>query len=637
MPTTLITISSIDVTSYAVNFEYETAFGDLLSEIVIKFERGVNSAVSLNAGLTLEVSRTAGAYVYGTGMYGTATYGSSGKIFSGFIEKFEPEGGLITVTGIDKLWDLVRKEVTHVYDSGIDVQAGKASAIFLDLVTTFGGLSADSSTVQDSGTTLIIQKFVCNHADIFERCKKLATMLDWQFYYRADTDKVYFEPRGFTANPTVLTVGSNVIRMPRWQTDITEMVNDVTIVGAFQEVETTKSGQIGVTTGFTTTQISLDFEPISVKVFGSVSNPPTTLKTGGVPDSTSVFDYFVDKPRHKIFPKSGTTFATNDFYTVQYSLAAPIPVNMYSQSSIDTYGRFKKTLTLNDIRSVADSENRGTNYLIKYAVPFLYSTLKVDDVASVGLAVGQIIQCVDNVSIPTVNATLVINKRRIRYPSDYDEIDVGDRYWRLADFQATVMEKFKRLEEDEFANSDIVNNLVTIDNTTDSPIAVQNRYVQVQTQTASGTNIFILGNSLFGVLGTNQLGDGGLSAAANSSMIQYNNAYSETFYDNDFKDGVTTATWDNANKRLDFTSGQTGQSTAVDFNNTTITTATLTATIFNGSFNFFLSADGGANYEAVTNGVAHAFAFTGSDLRWKITENAASTGRITQVLITAYH
>lgn len=622
---TQIKINSVDVTSFNVNYEYERAFGDLLPEIVLKFVRGVNSAVTLVEGQTLEVWR---GFVLPT----------DEKVFSGFIEKFEPEGGLITITGIDKLWELVRKEVTHVYDSSVDPFAGKISEIFKDLVTTFGGLNADATTVQDSGTTLILQKFVCNHTDPFERCKKLAEVLDWQFYYRADTDKVYFEPRGFLPTSTVLTVGTNVMQIPKWQYDATEMTNDVTVVGAFQEVETTKSGQIGVTSGFTTTFIQLDYEPISVKVFADAFNPPTTLKTGGVPDSTSAFDYFVDKPRHRLLPKSGTFFTTNFYFEVRYSLAAPIPVNMYSQSSIDTHGRFKKTITLNDIRSVADAENRGTNYLIKYAAPFVYTTLKVKNASTFNLKVGQTIQVVDNVSIPAVNRMLVINKHRIRYPADYDEIDVGDRYWRLADFQATVMEKFKRIAEDEFANSDIVNNLVTIDNTTDSPVVVANRYVKVQTQTASGTNIFILGNSLFGTLGTNRLGSAGLGAEVNASIIQFNNIYAETFYDNDFKDAsATTATWNNSLRELTFTAGQTGQSTSVDFNNTTITTATLTATIFSGSFNFFLSADGGANYEAVTNGIAHAFTFTGTDLRWKITESAASTGKITQIQITAYH
>ena len=34
---------------------------------------------------------------------------------------------------------------------------------------------------------------------------------------------------------------------------------------------------------------------------------------------------------------------------------------------------------------------------------------------------------------------------------------------------------------------------------------------------------------------------------------------------------------------------------------------------------------------------AHTFTATGTDLRYKITENAASTGEISEVAITSYH
>ena len=57
-----------------------------------------------------------------------------------FIESFNPDGGSVRITTKDKMWDLVRKEFTHTYDSGIDASAGKISEIFKDIVTTYGGL-----------------------------------------------------------------------------------------------------------------------------------------------------------------------------------------------------------------------------------------------------------------------------------------------------------------------------------------------------------------------------------------------------------------------------------------------------------------------------------------------------------------
>ena len=98
--------------------------------------------------------------------------------------------------------------------------------------------------------------------------------------------------------------------------------------------------------------------------------------------------------------------------------------------------------------------------------------------------------------------------------------------------------------------------------------------------------------------------------------------------------GATTATWDNANKWLSFTAGQIGQSTSIRYNDGTISSATLTATIDSGSFDFYMSADGGTNWESVSNGVTYTFANTGTDLRWKIVENASSTGKITKIVIS---
>lgn len=626
MMLTSIEISGIDVTSYCVNYQLERTYGDLTPEVEMKFVRGITSALTLVEGATLEIWRG----------WVTAT---DEKIFSGYIEKFESEGGLITITGIDKLWDLIRKEVTHVYDQNVDASAGKISEIFLDLVTTYGGLNADATTVQDSGSIYLLDKFVCNHTDIMERCKKLADILDWQFYYRADTDKVYFEPQGFSTNATILTVGSNIIGIPKWNYDTTEMINDLTLVGAYQEVETTKSGRIGTTSGFTNDDITLDYTPISVKVYGDASNPPTTLKTGGLPDSTSSYDYYVDKNQKKIIPAIGTSFTTDDYYEVRYSLAVPIPIHLYNQYSIDTYGKFKKTITLKDLRNVADAEVRATNLLTKYSTPFLYATGKVKSDSSYGLMVGQKIQVIDNISRPTVNDVLLINKHRIRYPADYDELDVGDKFWRLAEFNANIMEKLKRIEEDELANEDLVTELVTINNADFSPIETINRYKKITSQAPTSANNLIWKHPVQGFWGSPFLWTSSASAwtaEANVYIRQYLNAYQETFYDNDFKDtGSTTATWDTSAKTLSFTVGQVAQSTSIDYNNGTISTATMEVTISSGTPVLYLSADGGSNWESVTSGTPHTFTNTGTDLRWKITSAGSTT--LTKIEITNYH
>ena len=109
----------------------------------------------------------------------------------------------------------------------------------------------------------------------------------------------------------------------------------------------------------------------------------------------------------------------------------------------------------------------------------------------------------------------------------------------------------------------------------------------------------------------------------------------EEFIDEDFEDTDGTASWDTSGA-VEFTSGQIAQSLAIDFNNGTITTAKLTSTEASGSFDYEMTADG-TNWEACTSGVALVFADSGTDLRWRATENAASTGQIDQIIVEDYH
>ena len=625
MVLTKIEVDSVDLTSKLLGYEYERTYGDLLGEITIRFPKTVMNTLSIEVGMTLTIWR---GFVTSTDL----------KVFDGYVEKVEPEGGLVIVTGIDKLWDLVRKEVTKTYNTDVS-PFGKVSDIFLDLVNTYGGLTADSTTVQDSGTVYIVpNKFVCNHADPFERCKKLAEVLDWQFYYRADTNKVYFEPLGYVSNANTLTVGTDIMTLPKWQYDNTEMANDVTVFGAYQEVSLTYKGQIGVTPGYTTTGVTLAYVPINTQVYADAANPPTTLRIGGVPDTTSNYYYYVDKPNKKILPAIGTTFTANNWFQYTYSFAAPIPINMYDQNSIDTYGRFQKSVTFTDIRSVADAELRGTNYLAKYATPFVYTTLKVKNAASYGLAIGQEIHVIDSITKPNVDAFLVINKLRIRYPADYDEIDVGDVYWRLAEFQSRIMEKLKRIEEEQVDNTDILNNLITVNNTVSSPAHVTPRYVDMLTQTVGGTNLFILGHPTYGVLGTSRLGDTDMGAEVVGFRQQYLNSFAELFVDTDVEDTTpTTATWNTTTHQLTFTAGQIAVSGQIDYNNGIISSATMTVTKLSGTFTYSMSADGAVHWETCFSGVPHTFAYPGTDLRWKIAESGASTGTVTMVQLQDYH
>lgn len=649
---TLVKINSIDVTSYLVDYVYEKTYGDCLFEIDITVHKGIQSVLTLQTGQTIEVWRG----------YTTPT---DVKVFSGYIETFNPSGGLINIIGKDKLWDAVRKEVTHTYDSSVvgdpAYPAGKISAIFQDLVTTYAGLNADSSTIQDSGTVIVLKQYICDHSDPFDRMKDLATTMNWQFYYRADTDKVYFEPKGYTTNPNIFQVGTNIFNVPKWTYDDQEMVNDLIINGAVVNIQTTETGQITTSTPpYQKSSIALNFEPTSVKLYhGTSSGALTNLLAGGIVSSTSSFDYsvYINKTSaiYQLLPNStynsGNGFIVGDWYTTQYLYNQPVPVRMYNQNSIDNYGLFKKTVTWTDITSIADAEQRGTNYLIQYSIPFIYSTLWANNTTDYSLDVGQIINVIDNINIPNINKNLQVTRLRLKYPAIYDEIVVGDKSYRQAAWQESVEDRLKRLSELQSVANQITTEIVTIDNSTINPITVSPRYRQITYQNMGGDTL-IWGNPSFGIWGNfkwgNIVNNGGFilglavlgtsTLGTNASLEtdwfiqQYQNIYTETFIDTDFLDANSTADW-STDGSCNFTNGEIALSSSVDYNNGVITTAKLTA---DSSTNlvFQVTADN-INWETVTSGVIHTFTDTGTDLRWKATASGNAT--LTNLVLSNYH
>ena len=85
-----------------------------------------------------------------------------------------------------------------------------------------------------------------------------------------------------------------------------------------------------------------------------------------------------------------------------------------------------------------------------------------------------------------------------------------------------------------------------------------------------------------------------------------------------------------------FTANQFIQSSSISLNQKIITQATLISTSTSGSFNYYLSADGGVHWESVSNGVLHTFINLGNDLRFKIVEKVGGTGEITKVELVDY-
>ena len=612
-----------------ISWEYEKD-DEEISEAEIILPRDVTDLVDLNNGQTVEI----------WGGWSTST---DQRFFYGFIDDIKPEGAVFKVICKNEMTTLVRKNVNKVYDSSIDGSAGEVSEIVEDLVETFGGMNA---TVQSSGTSdgVRVDQFKCINTDIFERVIALKKALGWDLFYNDSDRVVYFQPEGFTDSGITITVGTEIIAMPEWDIDTSNMINDLRIDGFSVPTDLTENGKIGTTSGYTTTSITLDNTPDTVELLIDAADPPTTQRLGGSKDASSGNFYYVDKENKKVIPATGTTFTTDHFAIINYVWYAEMPIHMINQASIDTYGSYEKTIELNDITSVADAESRGKSILSKRSVPYVTGLIRVKSESANIPNRGEVVSIVDT-KTPTVNGVVlsgdyITNKITYRFPSAFEELEVGDKKWRLADWQQTTEERIKRLEEQFVRNQDILVELVDIQNISSSENVkkISPRYFKTITEAYDvSNNRMIWDNADHGVWGSDTWGDGTdtFEAEVLAFIKQADNIYTEDFIDDDFED-TGTASWSTTGS-VTFTSGQIAKSLSIDKNNGTIINATLTSTEVSGSFDYEMTADGGSNWESVTSGTAHTFSNTGADLRWRVTENAASTGEISKIVINSYH
>ena len=614
---------------------------EAISEAEMTVPKNIDTLLDLTNGQTVEI-------------HGGWTTSTDTRYFYGYIDKIQPDGATLKITCKNEMIKLVRKNVNKVYDSSVDASAGEVSEIVEDLIETYGGLNG---TVQSSGTEdgKRIDQFKCINTDIYERITALKKALDWDLFYDDDTRVVFFQPNGYNDSGINLTVGTEIIGMPDWDIDDSNMINDLRVDGASVPTDITESGQIGADSGYTTTGITLNNTPDTVELLMDNSDPPTTQKTGGSKDASTGHFYYVDKENQKVIPATGTTFTNNHHAIINYVWSAEMPIHMKNQSSIDTYGIRQKAVELSDISSVADAESRATSILSKKSVPFVTGGLKVKSESANIPNRGDMINIIDT-RTSTVNGKVlsgdyVVNKVKYIFPSAFEEIEVGDKEWRLADWQQTTEERLKRIEEQFVRNQDILVELVDV---IDDPIDSNPRYNKISTQNIAGDTMiygsvdfgiwgtakwgstanisFVLGNSAAAILGTSELGSQ-ISAEVDHFIQQYENIYTEDFIDDDFE-GTGTATWDSGS--VSFTSGQNALSLSIDYNNSTISQAKLTSTEVSGSFDYELSADG-TNWESVTSGTLHEFTNTGTDLRWRATENNSSTGEISKIIVEDYH
>lgn len=628
---TFVSIDGIEVTSFLIEWEMDNTDSTMINQITLTFHSLVNT---LNPdlpdniiGKTIVVKRG-------------ITTGSEDTIFQGFIQQIDKEYNKFYIYARDKLYNAVQRNVTKTFASNIDTEAGVISEIFKTLINDFTDLTADNTSVVNSGTDIILERFFCNNADVYERAEQLAIFLSWQLYYNPLTDLVHFEPQGNRTTVGTITVGTEIVERPKWIRDGSKKVKTLKVFGGPQEVETTEF--------FTGDNSEVSFTlaniPVSTKVFLD-----GVLQLGSVEGTVVDAEYSVDPGTKTIKFTIAPPSASNNV-EVRYSYLSPIALT--GENLID-YG-LDLTLRKEELTTILDVENFVNTYLAKHSVDFIKSELKVVDVLD--MDPGQTITVVDTEQ--NINQVFLIKRIVKRFPYMGDKITVDSEDVRQEEWEITTEDRIRRIEERLSQQESIV---FILRNLAKDTVAMDRRYFIAQSRDITGGGPVYNNPQTFAIynteptavyltelvsggftLGVSELGgeDGlGLGDPIEFNTIrvqQGDDLYVEDFHDTDFQDIVGTANWNTSTKELEFDAGEIGVSSSIDLNNGNIITATLISIESSGTFLYELAADG-STFETVTNGVQHVFVQQGNNLKWRVTESGATTGEISDITIGAYH
>jgi len=572
---TKVTIDSIDISDYIISWsKSDTAGSDFIKSINIVTSRGLEDIISLDSDSLIlkEVVVTRGDVT-------STDY----TIFKGVLKEYVLIGNsLVSINCLDKLYLATKNIITYSFDKDIDTEAGVISEILKTLINDYTSLSADATSVQDSGTINIIDKWQCKAETVYDKSKKLAELLSWILYYNPEDDLVHFEPKGFTDNSTIIQNGINIIEPPKWKIDESLLYNKIRIDGASQNASVIENGQIGVTGGYTTSSVSLSQKPLTTRVLCDAADPPTTEKTFGIQNSTSSYDYYVDGENKKIYWSSTFTPGASDYVIVEHTYMKPTPIIYSDIDSIAQYDEKYIAKIKDELKEVNDAELFAKQYINDHKNPILSTEIKVIDIKD--MDVGQSIQVIDTTN--NINGFFKILKIEMNYPYKFDKVSVTSDILEEADYSIMVTRRLKQLEIKDRNNFETLIEVKDFYNN----IIAEDRYLQFDHSYVGGlilifdhptmgildTGImydvsdtgFVFGSNTYGIIGTNTLGDGQRQTFT-EGIYQSDNKYIELFYDNDFKSS-TTGTWNTTDGQLELANTQLAisKSFALDINNT---------------------------------------------------------------------
>ena len=611
-----VIINSIDVSDYVMHFTVDEVFDRIIRVAGVGLKNTVSTILDFNdtslIGTIITIQRGVNSATEKT-------------IFKGYVRKVTFEGGKVVISCEDMLSETKYVVVNTSYDYNIDSQAGVIDAIIRDLIddNTTGLSYTAGTTIQPSGSVNIIKKFVLKQKILLNAFQELANLIDWQIYYNSEDDKVYFEPKGFTTSTDVLSTSTNIVKLPKWDVDSSQMFNRIVVQGSPQEIFTEVGPYKldGSQSGWSITSVLLPAKPVFVKVYSDTSNPPTTEKTGGIEGSSSTYDYEVNTENSLIEWNTDNFAPTTSYYAfVEYSFNIPVNVVRKNDVSITNYGLKSVSKYREDLKTNDDAEDWASSQLSMYSEPFYSSSLKIRNISD--LQIGNLYSVEDNVN--SVFRTLMIKSINYSYPYRYDTVVVADKEFRTANWGSNIQQRIRKLEENQIDTGDVLRDVVDLNR----DVLFEPRYFSLQKSALSGTGgIYGHINPTWGQYGTATYGSV-TRANTTPKIVQGSNTYKEFFYDTDFE-GTGTANWDTSNKELSFTSGQTHTTELLTLG-TAYSYFTFDYGSLTGTVTTEISGDGGSSWQTISS-LNTRTAFSSSSVagvKLRFTEAGSTTATI---------
>jgi len=292
------------------------------------------------------------------------------KIFTGIINSLNFNSNsanqreTLTVGGNDYAQKLIDVSAVNVYD---DLPAGSIVKALLNEYVS--GITTNN--VQDGP---IIDHIGFNRRPIFDCCKQLAVIADYQFYVDADND-LHFESEAAAASNETLYSGNSYIT--RFTRDRGDMYNSIYVYGGRRTVRFEDSWIADGGSVFTMT-----YKPISPYVIASGIKQVGWIKelSALAPAGT---DYLHDYDNKQLIFVSGTQEGANIpasgvAINAQYGRKVPVVKYASSRESIAAYGKKEKRVVNEEIQDPREATALAKALVAKYKNPVTMGEVHVE-------------------------------------------------------------------------------------------------------------------------------------------------------------------------------------------------------------------------------------------------------------------